>query len=116
MFIDGNGKRGGMTTQDYAEQVIEAVVGPYCLKHYNLTQGVKTYLYEDENSAHGLKSKSNAAKEAKERWHINYIASPPSSPDFNIIEKIWRILKSRIKAYERSIINIEDMKKAVQKE
>ena len=34
----------------------------------------------------------------------------------NIIEKIWRIIKSRIKAYERPLTKIEDMKAAVQAE
>lgn len=67
MFIDGHEKRDGMITQNYVEQIIEVIIDSYFLKHYNLTQGVKTYLYEDGNSAHGLKPKPNAVKEAKER-------------------------------------------------
>jgi len=74
-------------------------------------------LYEDGNSAHGLAGTKphNPASETKKRWNITYIASPPSSPDFNIIENIWRIIKSRIKAYPRPITRLDELKEAVQK-
>ena len=74
--------------------------------------------YEDGNSAHGLgaANTTNLPRRTKEFWGVNYIASPPTSSDFNIIEKIWRMIKSRIKAYEYAITKIEDMRQAVQRE
>ena len=117
MFVKGHGRRGDFTQEDYAAQVINAVVKPFFLKTrlFNVGQFV---LYEDGNSAHELivNSIENAARRCKEAWNITYVASPLSSSDFNVIENIWRIIKSRIKAYERSITTIEDMKAAVQAE
>ena len=71
--------------------------------------------YEDGNSAHGLgaANNTNSARRAKELWNVNYIAAPPTSPDFNIIENVWRMIKSRIKTYEHAITNLADLKKAV---
>jgi transposase len=117
VFLEDHGKRGGFTQEDYAEQVIDAVVGPYFAKS-KFFVNVSPILYEDGNSAHGLAGTRphNPPSEAKKRWNITYVASPPSSPDFNIIENIWRIIKSRIKAYPRPITRLDDLKEAVQKE
>jgi len=75
-------------------------------------------LYEDGNSVHGLSAMNatNAPRRSKEAWDIQYIASPPSSPDFNVIENIWRVIKSRIKAYEHAITKKADMMAAMQTE
>jgi hypothetical protein len=117
IFLEGHGKRDGFTQEDYAEQVIDAVVGPYFAKTMKLTDATPI-LYEDGNSAHGLAGTKphNPASKTKKRWNITYVASPPSSPDFNVIENIWRIIKSRIKAYPRPITRLDELKEAVQKE
>jgi len=94
IFLEGHGTKGGFTQENYAQQIIDPVVGPYFDKTMRLTNATPI-LYEDGNSAHGLAGTKphNPPSEAKKRWNITYIASPPSSPDFNVIENIWRIIK-----------------------
>ena len=75
MFVKGHGRRGGFTQEDYAAQVINAVVGPFFLKTRLFNAG-QFVLYEDGNSAHGLtvNSTENAARRCKEAWNITYVA------------------------------------------
>jgi len=54
-------------------------------------------LYEDGNSAHGLKTDDNEAAIAKRDWHIATIHAPPQSPNLNCIKKGWRNIKSTLK-------------------
>ena len=61
-----------------------------------------------------MNNTENVARRCKKAWNITYIVSFSSSSDFNVIENIWRIIKLRIKVYERSIIIIKDIKAAMQ--
>jgi len=36
----------------------------------------------------------------KDEIGLHYHANPPSSPDFNPIENVWRILKQRVKSHK----------------
>ena|SRR6266511_5392126 len=66
-------------------------------------------LYKDGNSAYGLKSDNNPTARAKRRFYIYYIAAPPSSPNFNVIEKGWRTVKSTIKYRDGPQKSLEDL-------
>lgn len=113
VFIDGHGKSGGMNQEDYASQVLKAIVGPHFKETFEKT-GRQLTLYEDGNSAHGFAKPTapNPAKSMKDKWEITRVQAPPSSPDFNPIEKVWRWIKSKLK--QRVIRGIAEMKKAVQ--
>ena len=51
---------------------------------------------------------------AKDDLNIKIFHAPPSSPDFNAIENVWRIIKSRLK--RRLFTKKEDLKRAVLEE
>lgn len=54
-------------------------------------------LLEDNDGSHGTKSSTNIVARYKEHLGIPWFANCPRSPDFNIIENIWRKLKQRVK-------------------
>ena len=58
--------------------------------------GYPLLFQEDGNKTHGLKGGNNliALKEELGIRHIEYW--PASSRDFNLIEKVWRLLKQRL--------------------
>ena len=107
IIVECNGQQWGMTMDDYQEQILTryAISWP---------KDKEYILVEDGNRAHGLKNKRMQAKKKKlgivplEDW-------PPSSPDFNVIEKIWRLLKQRLKS-RRVISSLEALKVALQEE
>jgi len=96
-FINKTGQGKGFTQQRYEQEILR---GP--LK--DIFQDKHSYGYfcvEDGSRVHGLKDSKknqglcNAARiECFIRTLINW---PPSSPDLNPIENIWRILKQRIR-------------------
>jgi len=73
-------------------------------------------LLEDNDTAHGTRGKGyNQVKHLKDELEIRWEANPPSSPDLNPIEKIWRSIKQRLK--NRGVIwTPEDLKRAIQEE
>ena len=78
-----------MSMQDYKNQIL--------VKYANIKPTDREYiLIEDGNKAHGLKN--NEMRQQKEDLGIKYLSDwPPSSPNFNVIENIWRLLKQRLK-------------------
>lgn len=115
IILEGHDKKRGFNRDDYADQVLNRVVNPYF--KWQRQCGQRLVLYEDGNAAHGLTVKGmNSAKQAKLDWDIDFVASPPSSPDFNLIEHVWRIIKSRIKAREHAITTKKQMIDAVLEE
>ena len=62
-------------------------------------QGTEVLLEEDNDSAHGHASKRNKVSTFKEKNGISCYANCAYSPDFSIIETIWRTLKQRVKKH-----------------
>lgn len=96
-----------MTMKDYQEQVLQA---------YAATQPMDQdyMLVEDGNRAHGTKNKD--MRKHKQQLGIKFLDDwPPSSPDFNIIENIWWLLKQRLKS-RGVILDVEALKQALQEE
>ena len=55
-------------------------------------------LLEDNDKAHSTRSKpTSQVNQAKRRLGITCESNPPSSPDLNPIEGIWRTIKQRLK-------------------
>jgi hypothetical protein len=93
-FLSYEGEGKGFTQQKYAEQILN---GP--LKEL-FSQPGDFFCVEDNSRVHG---KSNTRKNkglcnaVRVECHIHSINWPPSSPDLNPIENIWRVLKQKIR-------------------
>src|SRR5215208_6324880 len=68
---------------------------------------------ENNCSIHGTKK---LHVENKKRLGIRSHPHPPSSPVLNAIEKVWRIIKQRIKLRKCFLGTIKELKQAVQEE
>ena len=113
VFLEGSGVRGGMTMEDYKKQVLHDTCEP-ALRAMKEVFG-RVLLQEDGNKAHGLKNKD--MKAFKERLGIEILNDwPPSSPDFNPIENVWRVLKQRLKHRNYTITNKDQLKAAIKEE
>lgn len=113
VFLEGSGARGGMSMDDYQNQVLQGVCEPALEHMATIFDAPK--LQEDGNRAHGLHN------EGMQRWKaargIRLLDNwPPSSPDFNPIEKVWRVLKQRIKHRPNVITTKAGLKQAIQEE
>lgn len=92
VLYEGEGK--GFTQQKYAEQILQ---GP--LKEL-FNQPGDFFCVEDNSKVHGkLDTRRNKGlcNAVRIECHINSIDWPPSSPDLNPIENIWRVLKQRLR-------------------
>lgn len=108
IFIESHGSGGGMSKEDYKEQILTRYVGPL------LKDKLGLIFIEDGNTAYRLKD--DAMKKFKADLHITCLSFwPPSSPDFNPTENVWRIIKQRLKNWG-PFLRIEDLKAAVQEE
>lgn len=97
-----------MSKEDYKEQILTRYVIPL------MQERLESIFMEDGNSTHGLKDE--AMKKFKADHHITCLSFwPPSSPDFNPIENVWRIIKQRLKN-RGPFLRIEDLKEALQEE
>ena len=72
-------------------------------------------LQEDNDSDYDTKSLDNPVRLHKDAINLDYINNwPPNSPDFNLIERIWHILKQRVKQYKCT--NKEQLQDMIKKE
>jgi transposase len=113
VFLKPTGKRG-ITASDYQHQVLEPIVGPafnnYLTGYSPSSEGL---FVEDQAPWHGTKQ---ALVDVKRDLGIPLHKRPPSSPDLNPIENVWRIMKQRIKARAHFPGTYAEMCKAVQEE
>ena len=83
------------------DRYIEVLQESGYLEHIQNMQKVRIQiiLEEDNDSAHGHASKRNNVSTFKEKQGIKCYANCAYSPDFSIIENVWRTLKQRVKKH-----------------
>lgn len=96
-----HGKRG-INSRDYAEQVLEEVVGPFLQD-----MEPDTIFMED-----GAKVHLGFAKAVHKALNIRGFSQgwPPSSPNLNLIEKVWRWIKARITQIDKFLTTLDELK------
>jgi transposase len=77
----------------------------------------QVFLVEDNAPVHGKKGARSTANIARKDLDIFSIDRPPGSPDMNVIENVWRIIKQRIRKRNwRGGWVLEDLIQAVKEE
>lgn len=80
-------------------ECLEEVYLPELRKHKVRHPDFEFLLEEDGDSAHGWASKKNKVKTFKEKHGLKCYQNCPYSPDFSVIEIVWRTLKQRVRKW-----------------
>jgi len=100
--------RKGVCSQAYLNQVLEPVIFPFWA---SLTdeQRQEWIFMEDGSKVHKGK-----ARLPRLNHGVRGFDWPPSSPDLNPIEKVWRWMKNEINKLDTVPLTIEDLKEVLQ--
>ena len=90
ILVKEKGHRG-IDAEAYRVQVLERSLAEIQAQH------PQAFVVEDNAPIHGRKKKTSRCNEARCIYHIHSIDWPPSSPDLNPIEWIWRWMKQRLR-------------------
>ena len=107
-------KRGrNLTQKQYLEWILKGHIEPIWRQHQ--AQGRQFILCEDNDGLHGTRTLDNPVRRYKDLLEgFMWYANPPQSPDFNIIEHCWRIIKQRIK--QRKPTTVEELRQYIKEE
>ena len=105
VFYDCGNSNGAMKSSYYIEQIIEAEIarwtGPFILVedraaghgcHKEEPLGAQTFAEWD---VAGKRRQINDVMQAKRRHRIKWVFLPSASPDFNVIETVWKWVKQK---------------------
>jgi transposase len=109
VFLIKEEDKRGITSKAYLNQVLEPVVFPY---YISLSEEQKEgFIFMED----GAKVHVGDARLPKLNIGIRGLRWPPSSPDLNPIEKVWRWMKHELTKLPTPPLSIEDMKVELQK-
>ena len=108
VFLEKRLERKGICRQVYLEQCLEAVIFPW---YDTLNEAQKAEMIFMEDGAKVHKGKAKLPRLNKGIRGFNW---PPSSPDLNPIEKVWRWMKEEITKIIDLLTTIEDLKRVLQ--
>lgn len=105
---------GNMTMEQYLTKIFRPYIEPAWLQAKEQHRGF--VLLEDNDGSHGTKTSSNIVAKYKAAIGIPWYANSPRSPDLNVIENVWRILKQRLKQAlsNRTDLTIDKVKDLIQ--
>lgn len=89
---ESTGKRGGVTSAIYIEQVLKKHLIPEVKRHRRAKKN--TCILEDNSGVHNADASVDAGNSAG----FGYLPHPPYSPCLNPIENVWAELKRRLDA------------------
>ena len=109
IFLKKEEGRKGICSQAYLTQVLQPIIFPY----YNLLseQEQQEFIFMED----GAKVHKGKARLPKLEVGIRGFDWPPSSPDLNPIEKIWRWMKHELSKLPNPPMSIENMTAELQK-
>jgi transposase len=108
IFMEKKPGRKGICSQAYLEQCLETVIFPW-YDALDENQKAEVIFIEDRAKVH--KGKARLPRLNKGIRGFNW---PPSSPDLNPIEKVWRWMKEEITKMINIPTTLEDLKKVLQ--
>jgi transposase len=105
VFLSTKGEGKGFTQRKYEDQILHGLLGDICRDKHAQSIGLfyiddDYFVVEDGSRVHGKKNtKKNRGlcNKAQVECFIYSIDWPPSSPDLNPIENMWRILKQALR-------------------
>jgi transposase len=106
------GKGKGIDSWRYVQHVCRPILWPECKRL--AAENPNFILMEDGAAAHG----SGYTTQERVRESVRKMDWPPNSPDFNPIERIWTLMKSRIQTRRGTerITTVTEMKRVLKEE
>jgi transposase len=107
IFLEREEGKKGISSSAYTKQVLDAIIGP----HYDSlsAEEKEKFIFMED----GAKVHKGAARLWRLYHGIKGFDWPPSSPDLNPIEKVWRWMKHEITKLDSVPTSKEDMKEVL---
>lgn len=106
LFLSTKGQGKGFTQAKYEAQVLRGELGEICLQKHTVKESLGEFccddyfVVEDGSNVYGkidTQRNHGVCNKARVECFILSIDWPPSSPNLNPIENVWRILKQRLR-------------------